>query len=167
MDSSSNENHFTPIEIEDDELMNILIDNTLVHKVLEHSKVENEDFNVYSHDDMKNISIEQFMEDYNKHGKMYLANKPETKSQNSSDNMIDSKSSLISSTSSIDSIEKKTRLPNICCYCGIKKKDHHTPLHRYIRVKHEYKCIKCGLFFFQHHTKDNKCTFLPYEYING
>lgn len=180
MDGSSNTDigetldFFTDVEVIDDDLFSNLIENTVINDVIQGAQEEaNEKSNVaYSHDDMKNVSIQDFIEHYSKHGKKYLANKldnSEGKSTNN-DGMSNSNSSIISSTSDEDKQGRKIEiemLPFVCCYCGVKKCEHHTTRHRYIGIRHEYACRKCGKFFYQHHKKYNKCTFYPYKYING
>ena len=180
-DTSLNQYDYTYINCVDDELMSDLIDNTLIHKVI-HQNANNDDYNVYCHDDMKNVRVEDFMRHYDKYGKKYLANelqKHEIYKQNEKDELFDisinetltnSQSSIISSTSNQDSDSDysiELPLPNICCYCGVKEHRHLTKRHMFIRICEEYRCIKCGLFFFEHHTKKNKCTFLPFSYIKG
>lgn len=50
---------------------------------------------------------------------------------------------------------------NICCLCGKEKELHKNERHAFFLVKPEYRCKKCGLFFFQHNHKSTGCSFTP------
>ena len=52
---------------------------------------------------------------------------------------------------------------DICTLCGLHIYNHFLKTHRFIKIKENYRCKKCKLFFYQHNHKD--CHFTPTNYI--
>lgn len=51
-----------------------------------------------------------------------------------------------------------------CHLCGHSKKDHKSTSHQFTPALEEYRCITCGLWFYQHLNKKSTCFD---EYIRG
>lgn len=51
-----------------------------------------------------------------------------------------------------------------CHLCGHSQRNHHTNSHPFTPASEEYRCITCGLWFYEHLNKKSKCFD---EYIRG
>ena len=65
---------------------------------------------------------------------------------------------------SID-IDPKVRNVDICCLCG-HRRNAHVQLHKFFPCYQEYRCKKCGKFFFQHDHLKQPC-FTPFKQLRG
>tara|TARA_Y100000780_G_scaffold232389_1_gene263397 strand:- start:1767 stop:2132 length:366 start_codon:yes stop_codon:yes gene_type:complete len=68
-------------------------------------------------------------------------------------------SHLLGNKDDID--EPVTIKKDCCCICGKEYHEHMNLTHRFFLNKDEYKCIKCGLFFYQHKHSSKQCNFTP------
>lgn len=60
--------------------------------------------------------------------------------------------------------DNKNQEKEFCHLCGHSKKMHSTQSHQFILATDEYKCITCGMWFYQHLIKKANCYD---EYIRG
>lgn len=51
-----------------------------------------------------------------------------------------------------------------CHLCGHSKNNHNSSSHQFTPALEEYRCITCGLWFYQHLNKKSACFD---EYIRG
>lgn len=51
---------------------------------------------------------------------------------------------------------------DICCLCGTREDKHTNKNHAFFKASHEYRCMKCNKFFYQHDHYKNPC-FTPYK----
>lgn len=65
------------------------------------------------------------------------------------------------SESDLERPKKRVRFEPICCICGVSE-SYHRDTHRFFKALPEYKCVTCGLWFFEHDMDDLVC-FDPYE----
>lgn len=54
---------------------------------------------------------------------------------------------------------------DVCCICGKTFEEHRNSLHKYVNSIKEYKCKKCGLYFYQHKHTSKQCNFTPHKHI--
>jgi len=81
--------------------------------------------------------------------------------------------SYISSSDSDEDIDslilssKNCKKPvySFCCICGKTPDMHSLNRHKFILAIQEYKCKKCGEFYFKHTHEKKSCLFSPYKYI--
>lgn len=63
-------------------------------------------------------------------------------------------------------IEPITIVVELCCLCGKEYHQHMDLTHKFFIIKDEYKCKKCGLYFYQHKHSSKHCNFTPCKNIN-
>lgn len=49
---------------------------------------------------------------------------------------------------------------NICCICGTTQSQHYTKRHAFFKASYEYRCKRCGKYFYEHDMAQNPC-FTP------
>jgi hypothetical protein len=52
----------------------------------------------------------------------------------------------------------------VCCLCGIEAHNHSSARHKFVKIRDEYKCVRCQKYFFQHDHIKKPC-FRPKKYI--
>jgi hypothetical protein len=57
-------------------------------------------------------------------------------------------------------------LYDFCCICGKTVFEHNKERHKYFCAKDEYKCKKCGLFFYEHTHNSKGCIFTPFKHLS-